>query len=134
MSGVDGVDGRAEIVARDVGTDHQHFARIHQEVVRGGVHGIRVLGAADHVHVQIGDHLAEVDGRELSEVLGAPQTSLFAAIPQEKDGSLGANAFGGSRGVGMGHTQQAGGTGSVVVGAVVDSVTVGLGHGEANVI
>ena len=76
---VDRLDGLLQIVAGDVRADDHHLAGVYQYVLRIVVHGFRVLGASDHVHVEVGHHGGQIDGRKLGEVLRAPQSSFFAA-------------------------------------------------------
>jgi hypothetical protein len=56
IAGVDGLDGLLQIVARDIRTDYQDLAGIDQYVGGIGIGEARPLGAADHVHVQVGNN------------------------------------------------------------------------------
>ena len=99
-----------------------------------GIGEARSLGAADHVHVQVGHDFGEIEERVFGEVLRAPQALLFAGEPREDDAALGPDALGGAFRIGAREGQQAGGTGAIVVGAVVDVVPVGQRRGQADVI
>ena len=101
---------------------------------RVGIGEARSLGAADHVHVQVGHHFGEIEEGVFGEVLRAPESLLFAGIPQENDAALGPHALGRAFRISARHGQQAGGTGAIVVGAVVDVVAVGQRRGEPDVI
>ena len=56
------------------------------------------------------------------------------AVPQKDDAALGPNALGRAFRVSVRHGQQPGGTGAIVIGAVVDVVAVGQRRAEADVI
>ena len=99
-----------------------------------GIGEARSLGAADHVHVQVGHDFGEIEEGVFGEVLRTPESLLFAGEPGEDDAALGADSLGGAFGVGAREGEEAGGTGAIVIGSVVDVVAVGQRRGEADVI
>src|SRR6201999_3183699 len=78
--------------------------------------------------------LGKIDRRELREVLRAEQALLLATVPEKHDRTLRPYSLGRSGSVSMRHRQQADGTRSVIVRAIVDVVSIGQRRAQANVI
>src|SRR5690606_11523405 len=49
---------------------------------------VRVLAAADHVDVELGDDVLNVDGRELIKILRSPKALFLARVPYEQHRAL----------------------------------------------
>ena len=98
----------------------------HVDLVRTGGPARRLVrrsrGAvgADHVDVDLGDDPVERYRRVGDEMPRAPEAALFPAVPDEEDRAFRPRA-GGER---LRNRQRAGAAGRVVVGRVVDVVTV----------
>ncbi len=92
--------------------------------------------ATDHFELKVGDNAGERDGRVLKEGAGAEASEFLRAEEGEDDSATGAWAGGQE----MGEGEDRGGSGGVVVGAVVDDVAifsrgaVDGGRGDAEVV
>src|SRR5665213_2616195 len=134
IAAVDRFDSLFQIVAADLRTYQKNLARVGENVGFIGVGEPRALGAADHVHIKIGDDFVDIDRGVLVKILRSPETLFFSRVPQEDDGAFGADTFGRAFGIGMGHGEHTGGTGAVVIRAIVNIVAVGQRRAETDVI
>jgi hypothetical protein len=70
-------------------------------VGRVGIGKARSLGAADHVHVEVGHDFREIEEGVFGKVLRAPQALLFAGEPGEDYAAFGTYALGGAFRIGV---------------------------------
>ncbi len=89
-----------------------------------GVALVVFVGAADHVHVDVGDGVFEGEEGVGGVVLRAEQALFFARDEQEKDAAAGSEALTAGLGEGFGDFEHGAGAGAVVVGAVVDGLAL----------
>src|SRR5919107_5987128 len=84
---VDGHVPRGQLVAHHARAYDVNLVRPRQHLVRG-VRVAGLLAAADHVYVELRDHLLERHGREGREILRTPEALLLARVPDEQDRAL----------------------------------------------